>query len=126
MEDVPVVQIQARDRPAPPGQQLGTEGVFRRARSPEIVAQGALDQPGERVAVMGGADRVDSSPAYDFVSTIPYVPDDEAALDFSRTKRFDRFSEDELSHLAAKAHLPLVAAAVDAVERHLETVPIAR
>ena len=92
------------------------------------------------------------APAYDFVSTIPYVPDDKAALNFSRTKRFDRFSEDELSHLAAKArlptrlvldtaretvalfrqhwnsekaHLPLVAPVVDAVERHLETVPIA-
>ena len=92
------------------------------------------------------------APAYDFVSTIPYVPDDKAALNFSRTKRFDRFSEDELSHLAAKArlptrlvldtaretvalfrqhwnsekaHLPLVATVVDAVERHLETVPIA-
>ena len=92
------------------------------------------------------------APAYDFVSTIPYVPDDKAALNFSRTKRFDRFSEDELSHLAAKArlptrlvldtaretvalfrqhwnsekaHLPLVTTVVDAVERHLETVPIA-
>ena len=93
------------------------------------------------------------APAYDFVSTIPYIADDKAALNFSRTKRFDRFSEDELSHLAAKArlpgrlvldtaretvalfhqywnsekaHLPLADAVVDAVERHLETVPIAR
>jgi serine/threonine-protein kinase HipA len=46
------------------------------------------------------------SPAYDFVSTIPYIPGDKAALKFSRTKRFDEFSEDELSHLAAKAQLP--------------------
>ncbi len=46
------------------------------------------------------------SPAYDFVSTIPYIPGDEAALRFSRTKRFDGFSEDELAHLAAKAQLP--------------------
>ena len=93
------------------------------------------------------------APAYDFVSTIPYIADDRAALNFSRTKRFDRFSEDELSHLAAKArlparlvletaretvalfheswnsekaHLPLAGAVVDAVEKHLETVPIAR
>ena len=46
------------------------------------------------------------SPAYDFVSTIPYIPGDEAALKFSRTKRFDEFSEDELAHLAARAQLP--------------------
>jgi serine/threonine-protein kinase HipA len=46
------------------------------------------------------------APAYDFVSTIAYLPDDKAALNFSRTKRFDKFSEDELTHLAAKALLP--------------------
>ena len=45
------------------------------------------------------------APAYDFVSTIAYIKDDEAALKFSRTKRFDGYSEDELSHLAAKALL---------------------
>ncbi len=46
------------------------------------------------------------APPYDFLSTIPYIPDEKAALNASRTKRFDEFSEDELSHLAAKAHLP--------------------
>ncbi len=93
------------------------------------------------------------APAYDFVSTVAYIPDGEAALNFSRTKRFDQFSEDELSHLAAKARLPqkqvldtaretvelfhqhwraekaslpLEASVVDAVEAHLRTIPIAR
>ena len=93
------------------------------------------------------------APAYDFVSTIPYIPDDKAALTFSRTRRFDQFSEDELSHLAAKArlpaklvldsaretvelfrqywksekaHLPLADSVVRAVETHLKTVPIAK
>jgi len=37
--------------------------------------------------------------AYDFVSTTPYLPDEQAALKVSRTKRFDEFTEDELSHL---------------------------
>jgi serine/threonine-protein kinase HipA len=46
------------------------------------------------------------APAYDFVSTIPYIKDDEAALKFSRTKRFDEFNEDELAHLANRARLP--------------------
>ncbi len=46
------------------------------------------------------------APAYDFVSTIPYVPDEKAALNFSRTKSFSEFSADELVHLAAKALLP--------------------
>ena len=46
------------------------------------------------------------APAYDFVSTTPYIRDDNAALTVSRTKRFDGFSEDELSHLSARARLP--------------------
>lgn len=46
------------------------------------------------------------APAYDFVSTIPYIRDDNFALKFSRTKRFDAFGVDELTHLAAKAELP--------------------
>ena len=93
------------------------------------------------------------APAYDLVSTIPYIADDKAALTFSRTRRFDQFSEDELAHLAAKArlpgrlvldtaretvalfhqywssekaHLPLVDRVIDAIEEHLKTVPIAR
>lgn len=92
------------------------------------------------------------APAYDFVSTIPYIPDEKAALNFSRTKRFDEFSSDELSHLAAKAllpeklvldtadetvelfhqhwraekaNLPMSADVIQAIEGHLKTVPIA-
>lgn len=93
------------------------------------------------------------APAYDFVSTIAYIPDRNAALNVSRTKRFDEFSGDELSHLAAKArlpekpvldtaretverfheqwrrekaNLPLSAAAIDAIEAQIRIVPIAR
>ena len=92
------------------------------------------------------------APAYDFVSTIAYIPDGKAALNFSRTKIFAEYSEDELSHLAAKARLPeklvldtaretvalfhqhwhaekrtlpLAAEVVQAVEAHLKTIPIA-
>jgi serine/threonine-protein kinase HipA len=46
------------------------------------------------------------APAYDFVSTIQYIPDENAALNFSRTKRMDQFSRDELAHMAGKARLP--------------------
>lgn len=46
------------------------------------------------------------SPAYDLVSTVPYIEDDEAALKFARTKRFDGYTLDELSYLAGKAGLP--------------------
>ena len=46
------------------------------------------------------------APAYDFVSTIFYIPDESFALKFSRTKRFAKFSQNELSHLANKARLP--------------------
>ncbi|MCC5869335.1 MAG: type II toxin-antitoxin system HipA family toxin [Gammaproteobacteria bacterium] len=91
------------------------------------------------------------SPAYDFVSTIPYIANDQSALRFSRTRRFDEFSEDELAHLAAKAalprklvmdtaretvslfmerwasektHLPMASEVVESIDRHLGTLPI--
>ena len=49
---------------------------------------------------------VSLAPAYDFVSTIPYISGEEYALNISRSKAFADFSEDELSHLAARAALP--------------------
>lgn len=63
------------------------------------------------------------SPAYDFVSTIAYIEDDEAALKFARTRRFDEFTLDELSYLAAKAGLPekpVLATARETVGRFLD------
>lgn len=63
------------------------------------------------------------SPAYDFVSTLAYIPDEKAALKFSRTARWDGFNEDELSHLAAKAGLPerlILAIARETVARFRE------
>ena len=92
------------------------------------------------------------APSYDFLSTIPYIPDENAALSVSRTRRFDEFSVDELSHLAAKArlpgnlvlqaaretvdlfhqywqsektHLPISSDVIRAVEAHLRKIPIA-
>ena len=92
------------------------------------------------------------APGYDFVSTISYLPDEIAALTVSRTKRFDGFTLDELSHLSGKAglpermvldtarntvagfrsqwatekrHLPLARSAVDAIDRHIAGLPIA-
>lgn len=92
------------------------------------------------------------SPAYDFVSTIPFIRDETAALKFSRTKKFREFGFDELAHLAAKAMLPeklvldtaretvalfhqhwqteknnlsLTKEAVAVIDSHIKTVPIA-
>jgi serine/threonine-protein kinase HipA len=45
------------------------------------------------------------SPAYDLLSTIPYMADETMALTYSRTKKMAEFSKDELKHLAAKARL---------------------
>lgn len=92
------------------------------------------------------------APAYDLLSTVPYIPDDEtAALRYSRTKKMTEFSKDELAHLASKAllpeklvmdaaretmdrfeevwtteksHLPLDRKVIAAVEGHRERVPI--
>lgn len=92
------------------------------------------------------------APAYDFVSTIPYIPNDALALKVSRSKSFTDFSTDELAHFAAKAalpeklvldtardtvvrfrevwgkekrHLPMHDEVVAAIDTHLERVPIA-
>lgn len=91
------------------------------------------------------------SPAYDLLSTIPYIADDTAALNYSRTKKMTEVTKDELAHLAAKAklseklvmdtaretvsrfreiwaserqHLPLTKKVIEAVEAHAPRVPI--
>lgn len=91
------------------------------------------------------------SPAYDILSTIPYIDDEAAALKYSRTKKMAEVSKDELRHLAAKAmlpeklvldvaietvrrfreiwaaekaHLPLEKKVIGAVESHAERIPI--
>ena len=91
------------------------------------------------------------APAYDFVSTIPYIPDDSTSLKVSRSKKFSDFTLDELSHLAAKAmlpeklvldtakqtvagfheiwakekaHLPLTKSMIEAIETHLRSIPL--
>lgn len=46
------------------------------------------------------------SPAYDFVSTVGYIPDDRLGLKLVRTKEFAEVTWDELDRLAAKAGLP--------------------
>lgn len=92
------------------------------------------------------------APAYDFMSTIPYIADSGAALTVSRTKRFDSFDEDEIVHLAGrvglakalvldtaretvelfhqhwtaeKNNLPLYPDVVTTIDKHLATVPLA-
>ena len=49
---------------------------------------------------------VSLAPAYDFVSTIPYLPEDGTGLNISRTKSFGGFTLDELTHFAVKAAIP--------------------
>jgi len=100
--------------------------------------------PGRRIARL--------APAYDFVSTIPYIADNDAALKVSRTRRFDGFDEGELVHFAGRAglakaqvldtaketveffhqhwneeknNLPLYPDVVSAIDRHLTEVPLA-
>ncbi|AZO41388.1 type II toxin-antitoxin system HipA family toxin [Mesorhizobium sp. M7D.F.Ca.US.005.01.1.1] len=76
------------------------------------------------------------APAYDFLSTIPYMQDEFAAIKYARTKRMRELSFDELRYLAAKAHLPekpVVDTARETVTRFRDewpeakkTLPIAR
>lgn len=62
------------------------------------------------------------SPAYDILSTLAYIPDDDSALKFVRVKRFAEFSFDELSYMAAKAKVaerPLIAAARETIDHFM-------
>jgi len=99
------------------------------------------------------ARRARLAPAYDFVSTLAYIANEKSALNFSRVKEFDGFTDDELRHLAAKAslphrfvldtahetvtrfldlwaaektHLPMDGAVRDAIDTHLARLPIIR
>src|SRR5690606_263665 len=64
------------------------------------------------------------SPAYDLVSTIPYIEgEDTAALNYSRTKKMAELTTDELRHMAAKALLPeklVIDTATETVQRFRE------
>jgi len=63
------------------------------------------------------------SPAYDLLSTLPYVPGDDTALKFARAKRFADFTKDEIAYMAAKTGLPerpLVAAADETIGRFMD------
>jgi serine/threonine-protein kinase HipA len=90
------------------------------------------------------------APAYDFVATIAYLPDDRLALTFVDSKGFSSVTNAQFERFAAKARLPtkLVLDAVQetverfaaawrnpgnefiddhvraAIERHLQSVPI--
>jgi len=46
------------------------------------------------------------APAYDFVSTIQYIPGDQFALKFSRSRKFSDFSLEEMTHFAVKTAVP--------------------
>ncbi len=45
------------------------------------------------------------APAYDFVSTVGYLPDENMALTLGRSKRFAELNEDQLRQFAIKARL---------------------
>jgi serine/threonine-protein kinase HipA len=63
------------------------------------------------------------SPAYDFVSTIPYIKNDKLGLNVATTKEFDQVTEAEFMAFAKKAKLPqaqTLATVKDTVERFNE------
>ena len=69
------------------------------------------------------------APAYDFVSTVAYIPDELAAIKYARTKRMSEFSFDELRYLAAKAHLSeklVINAASETLTQFQDEWPAAR
>lgn len=90
------------------------------------------------------------APAYDFVSTIPYIPNDQLALTFVDSKKFASLSYEQFKRFAAKARLPetlvletvyetvknfakvwkrsknalLKPSLIEVIENHLNTLPI--
>ena len=56
------------------------------------------------------------SPAYDLVSTLPYIPGDQHALGFGGSKRFRPLNERRIKQFARAAHLPFEAVRQECVE----------
>jgi serine/threonine-protein kinase HipA len=66
------------------------------------------------------------APAYDYVSTIVYIPNDRLALTLARTKEWTDISSDLLTRFARRASVPrgvVLSAARDMVERMHEELP---
>ena len=64
------------------------------------------------------------APAYDFLSTIPYIKDANTALNLVKNKEMSSLSLDRISYFAAKARLPerpVLQVARDTVEKFLMT-----
>ncbi len=91
------------------------------------------------------------APAYDYVSTISFLPDEQMALKFGHSKRWADLSLDEVRYFAAKArlpekivldaatetvkrfreawhdeknHLPLTSNAIRTIEAHVDSIPL--
>lgn len=129
---------------------LDTEEFIRRLTFNTLIGNGDMHLKNWSLIYPDGRN-ARLSPAYDFVSTIPYIPGDQAALNFSRTRDFTEFTWDELEHLSAKAglpttlvlataretvdlfkekwasekrHLPMKKDVLEIIDAHLETLPI--
>jgi serine/threonine-protein kinase HipA len=61
------------------------------------------------------------SPAYDLVSTVPYIPNDQLALNFVRTKKFQDITKQLFRKFSVKALLPQ-AETLETVERIVDAV----
>jgi serine/threonine-protein kinase HipA len=66
------------------------------------------------------------APAYDYVSTVVYIPNDTLALTIARTKEWEQVSDDLLERFARRAAVPrgvVLTAAHDMVERIHAEIP---
>ncbi len=66
------------------------------------------------------------APAYDFVSTVPYIDDQKMALKFAKSKNMTDLSEDAIRYFASKARLPekvTLDTALETVERFRDVWP---
>lgn len=60
------------------------------------------------------------APAYDLLSTLAYIPNDDAALRFHRSREWSSFTYQELETIAGKARLPsnlVISTARDTLEK---------
>lgn len=68
--------------------------------------------------------RAELAPAYDFVSTLPYIPDDSLALSFSGSKVLSGVNSEQVGRIAREAGVPsvmLVREVKELVERTVES-----
>jgi serine/threonine-protein kinase HipA len=85
--------------------EAGTYEFFRRLVFSVLIGNGDMHLKNWSLLYPDGRRPV-LSPAYDFVATLPYIPNDSLALTFGGSRSLGEITTDQVRRLAETSHLP--------------------